>query len=565
MGSRSRARRVAAALGFAGLLCAVLGVIMIVMVPSIIKQQVLKNVRIDPSSLSFNMWKEIPVPFYLSVYFFDVVNPNEILQGQKPQVRERGPYVYREFRHKSNITFNDNDTVSFLEYRSFQFQPDKSRGLESDSIVMPNILVLSAAMMMENGPMSLKLIMTLAFSTLGERAFMNRTVSEIMWGYEDPLIHLVNKYFPNMFPFKGKFGLFAELNNSDSGLFTVFTGVKNFSRIHLVDKWNGVSKVNFWHSDQCNMINGTSGQIWAPFMTPGSSLEFYSPEACRSMKLIYKEQGVFKGIPTFRFVAPNTLFANGSVYPPNEGFCPCRESGIQNVSTCRFNAPLFLSHPHFYNADPVLAEAVSGLHPNPEEHSLFLDVHPVTGIPMNCSVKLQLSLYIKSVKGIGQTGKIEPVILPLMWFGESGAMEGETLQTFYTQLVLMPKVLRYAQYVLLALGCVLLLIPIVYQIRSQVGGGQSLAGAEWPLACLLGGRRGSDQIPQQPLTAVPTDTFSLQPASGGSPRSPPGLGSCCRILASLACSVATSLPVLGGLETLPWRGCRWFWIRRPGT
>nr|XP_033692615.1 scavenger receptor class B member 1 isoform X1 [Tursiops truncatus] len=565
MGSRSRARRVAAALGFAGLLCAVLGVIMIVMVPSIIKQQVLKNVRIDPSSLSFNMWKEIPVPFYLSVYFFDVVNPNEILQGQKPQVRERGPYVYREFRHKSNITFNDNDTVSFLEYRSFQFQPDKSRGLESDSIVMPNILVLSAAMMMENGPMSLKLIMTLAFSTLGERAFMNRTVSEIMWGYEDPLIHIVNKYFPNMFPFKGKFGLFAELNNSDSGLFTVFTGVKNFSRIHLVDKWNGVSKVNFWHSDQCNMINGTSGQIWAPFMTPESSLEFYSPEACRSMKLIYKEQGVFEGIPTFRFVAPNTLFANGSVYPPNEGFCPCRESGIQNVSTCRFNAPLFLSHPHFYNADPVLAEAVSGLHPNPEEHSLFLDVHPVTGIPMNCSVKLQLSLYIKSVKGIGQTGKIEPVILPLMWFGESGAMEGETLQTFYTQLVLMPKVLRYAQYVLLALGCVLLLIPIVYQIRSQVGGGQSLAGAEWPLACRLGGRRGSDQIPQQPLPAVPTDTFSLQPASGGSPRSPPGLGSCCRILASLACSVATSLPVLGGLGTLPWRGCRWFWIRRPGT
>lgn len=41
------------------------------------------------------------------------------------------------------------------------------------------------------------------------------------------------------------------------------------------------SQVNFWHSDQCNMINGTSGQMWAPFMNPESSLEFYSPEACR--------------------------------------------------------------------------------------------------------------------------------------------------------------------------------------------------------------------------------------------------------------------------------------------
>ncbi|KAM4858870.1 scavenger receptor class B member 1 isoform X4 [Urocitellus parryii] len=427
----------------------------------------MSNVRIDPSSLSFSMWKEIPVPFYLSVYFFEVLNPEEILKGAKPEVQERGPYVYREFRHKVNITFNNNDTVSFREHRSFQFQPAKSRGSESDYIVLPNILVLGAAMMMENRPMSLKLMMTLAFSTLGERAFMNRTVGEIMWGYDDPLVNLINKYFPDMLPLKGKFGLFAEMNNSDSGVFTVFTGVKDFSRIHLVDKWNGLSKVNFWHSDQCNMINGTSGQMWAPFMTPESSLEFYSPEACRSMKLIYQEPGVFQGIPTYRFVAPKTLFANGSVYPPNEGFCPCLESGIQNVSTCRFGAPLFLSHPHFLNADPVLAEAVAGLHPDPEEHSLFLDVHPVTGIPMNCSVKLQLSIYVKSIKGIGQTGKIQPVVLPLMWFGESGAMEGKPLQTFYTQLVLMPKVMHYAQYALLALGGALLLVPIIYQARSQ--------------------------------------------------------------------------------------------------
>lgn len=48
----------------------------------------------------------------------------------------------REFRHKTNITFNDNDTVSFREHRSFRFQPDRSRGSESDYIMMPNILVM---------------------------------------------------------------------------------------------------------------------------------------------------------------------------------------------------------------------------------------------------------------------------------------------------------------------------------------------------------------------------------------------------------------------------------------
>ncbi|XP_004844031.1 scavenger receptor class B member 1 isoform X1 [Heterocephalus glaber] len=467
MGGRSRARWAAAALGITGLLCAALGAVMIVVLPSFIRQQVAKNVRISPSSLSFNMWKEIPVPFYMSVYFFDVVNPDEVLQGGRPEVRERGPYVYRQFRQKRNISFHDNDTVSFREHCTFQFQPERSRGSESDYIVLPNILLMAASAMMEHQPASLKLIMTLAFSTLGQRAFMNRTVGQVMWGYEDPLVHLISKYLPQMFPIKGKFGLFLEMNNSDSGLFTVFTGVKNLSRIHLVDKWNGLGKVNFWHSDQCNMINGTSGQMWPPFMTPESSLQFYSPEACRSMRLVYREQGVFQGIPTYRFSAPSTLFANGSVYPPNEGFCPCLESGIQNISSCRFGAPLFLSHPHFYNADPVLVERVLGLHPNAEEHALFLDIHPVTGIPMNCSVKLQLSLYIKAIKGIGQTGKIEPVVLPLLWFGQSGTMEGKPLSTFYTQLVLLPNILHYVQYVLLALGSALLLILVVCQVRSQ--------------------------------------------------------------------------------------------------
>lgn len=40
------------------------------------------------------------------------------------------------------------------------------------------------------------------------------------------------------------FSACPQMNNSDSGVFTVFTGVQNFSRIHLVDKWNGLSKVS---------------------------------------------------------------------------------------------------------------------------------------------------------------------------------------------------------------------------------------------------------------------------------------------------------------------------------
>lgn len=77
-----------------------------------------------------------------------------------------------------------------------------------------------------------------------------------------------------------------------------------------------------------------------PLYTGNSS---HLPPPCRSMKLTYQESRVFEGIPTYRFTAPKTLFANGTVYPPNEGFCPCRESGIQNVSSCRFGECLVLA------------------------------------------------------------------------------------------------------------------------------------------------------------------------------------------------------------------------------
>ncbi|KAM6318030.1 scavenger receptor class B member 1-like [Podargus strigoides] len=135
-------RRLSVGLGLTGAAFALLGFCLLLVGPHIIKDQVVKNVRIDPSSISFSMWKDIPVPFYMSIYFFEVLNPKEVLRGAKPALNQRGPYVYREFRYKTNITFHDNGTVSFLEYRKLFFQPELSSGSEEEYIVVPNILMM---------------------------------------------------------------------------------------------------------------------------------------------------------------------------------------------------------------------------------------------------------------------------------------------------------------------------------------------------------------------------------------------------------------------------------------
>ncbi|XP_072443677.1 scavenger receptor class B member 1 isoform X2 [Chiloscyllium punctatum] len=423
------------------------------------------KVRIDPDSgLAYTMWQDIPIPFYMSLYFFEVKNPQEILRGEKPVLEQRGPYVYREYRQKSNITFHSNYTVTYREYRHYHFCPERSFGNESDELILPNMLTLGAALMAEDLSYALKLIFSTALKTFNETPFIKKSVKEIMWGYDDPLVDFLNQVFPGMLPFKGKFGLFADMNNSNTGLFTVFTGVDNITKVHLIDNWNGIKEVNYWHSQQCNLINGTAGEMWPPFITPSDTLTFYSPDSCRTLELVFQKSGWTLDIPSYHYVAPKTMFANGTVYPPNKGFCPCRESGVLNVSTCRHNSQVFISQPHFYNADPVLWKAVDGLNPNEEDHALFIEIHPLTGIPLNVSIKLQLNLFVKAVQGISETGNIKPVLLPLLWFDETGYIDGAPLQTFYYFLVLVPTILEYLQYVLIAVGCLLVLVAIVLEI-----------------------------------------------------------------------------------------------------
>ncbi|XP_033932977.2 scavenger receptor class B member 1-like, partial [Pseudochaenichthys georgianus] len=85
------------AVGFivCGVLMVFFGVVLTFVGPIIIEDQVVKNTVIDPkNSMSYNMWKDVPVPFFMSVYFFNVLNPQEVLIGEKPMVEQKGPFVY---------------------------------------------------------------------------------------------------------------------------------------------------------------------------------------------------------------------------------------------------------------------------------------------------------------------------------------------------------------------------------------------------------------------------------------------------------------------------------------
>ena len=59
-------------------------------------------------------------------------------------------------------------------------------------------------------------------------------------------------------------------------------------------------------------------------------------------------------------------------------------------------APIALSFPHFYQADPSYVEAVVGLKPNKSLHQFYMDVEPTLGFPLAIRPRFQLNVVIRN-------------------------------------------------------------------------------------------------------------------------------------------------------------------------
>ncbi|KAH9628089.1 hypothetical protein HF086_018305 [Spodoptera exigua] len=70
---------------------------------------------------------------------------------------------------------------------------------------------------------------------------------------------------------------------------------------------------------------------------------------------------------------------SADVNPDNKCYYPgekCPPRGLQNISPCQYNAPVYLSFPHFYDADPALLEPFEGLKPNKKKHETYFMIQP---------------------------------------------------------------------------------------------------------------------------------------------------------------------------------------------
>ncbi|XP_048521544.1 protein croquemort-like, partial [Dendroctonus ponderosae] len=121
------------------------GIIVVIFFMSWVNLVVDHEVTLRAGSQTTEWWAKPPVVPTIKVYIYNVTNADEFLNnGTKPILDELGPYVYVETWEKKNVTFHDNDTVTFYQEKIYHFDESQSVGSEDDVVVVPNIPMLSA-------------------------------------------------------------------------------------------------------------------------------------------------------------------------------------------------------------------------------------------------------------------------------------------------------------------------------------------------------------------------------------------------------------------------------------
>ena len=78
------------------------------------------NMVLSPTSRSYPMWKDLPVPLTASFYLFHISNAEDVYsKGVKPLLVEKGPYVFQEFHHKFDEVWNENGTVTYKQKKKW--------------------------------------------------------------------------------------------------------------------------------------------------------------------------------------------------------------------------------------------------------------------------------------------------------------------------------------------------------------------------------------------------------------------------------------------------------------
>ncbi|XP_010343090.1 platelet glycoprotein 4 isoform X1 [Saimiri boliviensis] len=440
-----------------GAVLAVLGGILMPVGDLLIEKTIKKEVVLEEGTIAFKNWVKTGTEVYRQFWVFDVQNPQEVMMNSSNiKVEQKGPYTYRvRYLAKENVTQDpENNTVSFLQPNGAIFEPSLSVGTENDNFTVLNLAVAAAAHIYQNA--FVQVVLNSLIKKSKSSMFQTRSLKELLWGYKDPFLSLVP------YPVSTTVGLFYPYNNTADGVYKVFNGKDDISKVAIIDTYKGKRNLSYWES-YCDMINGTDAASFPPFVEKSQVLQFFSSDICRSIYAIFESEINLKGIPVYRFVLPSKAFASPLENPDNHCFCTekiisknCTSYGVLDISKCKEGRPVYISLPHFLHSSPDVSEPIDGLNPNEEEHRTYLDIEPITGFTLRFAKRLQVNLLVKPSIKIEALKRLKRnYIVPIIWLNETGTIGNEKANMFRSQVTGKINLLGLIEMILLSVGVVM--------------------------------------------------------------------------------------------------------------
>lgn len=439
---------------------------------------ILKNLRLWNNTLSFHYWQRPGVIRLTKVYIFNVTNPDGFLNGEKPKLVEVGPFVYREDMEKVNIKFHDNYTVTYQHKKILQFVPELSVD-KNVRVITPNIPLLTLSS--QTNKLGAFLGNGVNFALLAAKAihgkfqpFVTVTVNELLFGYEDTLVSMAHTFYPrNIRPEISKMGLLLGRNGTLTEVSTINTGQNGMEKFGYLDQLNGMDQLPFWDSEPCTNISASEGSFFPPREYTKDELRYvYDKDLCRIIPLEFRNTVYKDGIPADYYSTPENIYGDSANNPDNSCFDTedyKAPRGLQNISPCQYSAPVYISNPHFYLADPELLEAVEGLKPNQTIHESYFKIQPKLGVPLEGKVRVQLNLKVDQSIYISSLQNFRSFMFPVIWVEEGVAELTPSIRRWiYLATVFGPAALPILSYSMILAGSFMLMFIFVRAYKNFV-------------------------------------------------------------------------------------------------
>ncbi|XP_065155971.1 protein peste-like isoform X2 [Atheta coriaria] len=425
---------------------------------------VMNALKVEDGSKAYEAWRTNDPPLILDMYMFNWTNAHEVYnESVKPHFEQVGPYRFLEVKEKYDIVFHENDTVSYKYLKRYYFMDEESPCQLTDVINTLNTVATSAAYKtrFDEGFKKWSMDFTMSMSS---SVYVTKTIDELLFkGYYDPLLGVlkqVSPFLPDDAQIEDhNFGWFYKRNNTRnlSGEFSMST--KQDHTFGRMVSWNHRNETDFFEGE-CNKIRGSAGEFY-PLDRTRDSITLYSNELCTFAEFDYEKDEFIKDVRGYKYSA-QTLFENGTIYPKNQCYCQgeCLPSGVLNISSCRQGAPIFLSLPHFYNADPYYTNLIDGLTPNKKDHDFYITLEPKSAIAIEVGVRMQLNLLLQPIKGYSLFSNVPKIMVPIFFFDQVVTMSDELATSVYL-IQNLPEIVEHVSYVFVVLGVSMMILVLI--------------------------------------------------------------------------------------------------------